>query len=54
MNQHGIDETLILCVGMAMLYKRHTVTTSDADTMQQYLNAGGMIQYYDFSLATWR
>ncbi|KAL1734585.1 glycoside hydrolase family 3 protein [Schizophyllum commune] len=40
--------------GMAMLYKRHTVTTSDADTMQQYLNAGGMIQYYDFSLATWR
>ncbi|TRM55149.1 glycosyl hydrolase family 3 C-terminal domain-containing protein [Schizophyllum amplum] len=25
--------------GMAMLYKRHTVTASDADTMQQYLNA---------------
>ncbi|KAF2087806.1 glycoside hydrolase family 3 protein [Saccharata proteae CBS 121410] len=36
--------------GLQMLRERHKVSSSDADTIQQWFNAGGMIQYYDFPL----
>ncbi|KAF2137510.1 glycoside hydrolase family 3 protein [Aplosporella prunicola CBS 121167] len=36
--------------GMRMLQTQHGVSSSDADTIQQWFNAGGMIQYYDFPL----
>ncbi|KAJ7210633.1 glycoside hydrolase family 3 protein [Mycena haematopus] len=36
----------------AMLYllTRHTVANSNADTIQQWFNAGGGVQYYDFKI----
>lgn len=33
-----------------MLQERHMISDSVADTVQQYINAGGMIQYYDYPL----
>ncbi|THU97562.1 glycoside hydrolase [Dendrothele bispora CBS 962.96] len=45
--------------GIRMLQNRHTVAPpvssplGDADTISQWLNAGGGIQFYDFSLDEW-
>lgn len=36
--------------GIVMLYPRHNVSSTPADTIAQWFNAGGMIQYYDFPL----
>ncbi|KAI9739782.1 MAG: hypothetical protein M1834_006503 [Cirrosporium novae-zelandiae] len=36
--------------GMVMLQSRYKVSSSPADTMQQWFNAGGGIQYYDYPL----
>ncbi|KAK7045831.1 hypothetical protein VNI00_007242 [Paramarasmius palmivorus] len=35
--------------GMRMLYVRHRVSNSAADTISQWFNAGGMLQFYDYS-----
>ncbi|KAF8917429.1 glycoside hydrolase family 3 protein [Mucidula mucida] len=39
--------------GMKMLYVRHQVSSSPADTIQQWFNAGGQLQYYDYDLGTY-
>lgn len=39
-----------LNVGLSELLNTHLVTSSVADTISQWHNAGGMIQYYDFPL----
>ncbi|KAK0640026.1 Periplasmic beta-glucosidase [Lasiodiplodia hormozganensis] len=39
--------------GMIMLQGRHKVASSAADAIQQWFNAGGMIQFYDYSLETY-
>ncbi|KAJ7342621.1 glycoside hydrolase family 3 protein [Mycena albidolilacea] len=36
--------------GMKYLLTRHTVANSNADTIQQWFNAGGGVQFYDFTL----
>ncbi|KAF7300961.1 Glycoside hydrolase family 3 protein [Mycena indigotica] len=36
--------------GMKYLLTRHTVADSPADSIQQWFNAGGGLQFYDFSL----
>lgn len=36
-----------------MLQGRHKVASSTADAIQQWFNAGGMIQFYDYSLETY-
>ncbi|KAL1983589.1 hypothetical protein VTN96DRAFT_10168 [Rasamsonia emersonii] len=36
--------------GLSMLYETHRVTSSVTDTIAQWHNAGGMVQYYDFPL----
>ncbi|KAJ7196943.1 glycoside hydrolase family 3 protein [Mycena pura] len=36
--------------GMKYLLIRHTVANSNADTIQQWFNAGGGVQFYDFTL----
>ncbi|KAK7516425.1 glycoside hydrolase family 3 protein [Phyllosticta citriasiana] len=35
---------------LEMLHERHFVSKNSNDSLQQWLNAGGMIQYYDYSL----
>ncbi|KAK8170598.1 glycoside hydrolase family 3 protein [Phyllosticta citribraziliensis] len=35
---------------LEMLHERHFVSKNRNDSLQQWLNAGGMIQYYDYSL----
>lgn len=35
---------------MRNLLTQHRVTTSEADTLQQWYNAGGQIDFYDFDL----
>ncbi len=42
-----------ICPGMKMLYVRHQVSSSPADTIQQWFNAGGQLQYYDYDLGTY-
>ncbi|EKG15610.1 Glycoside hydrolase family 3 [Macrophomina phaseolina MS6] len=37
-------------LGVSMLEGRHQVSTGPADTLTQWFNAGGMIQFYDYSL----
>ncbi|KAK0219542.1 glycoside hydrolase family 3 protein [Armillaria nabsnona] len=39
--------------GMRMLNVRHTVSNSPADTIQQWFNAGGNLQFYDYDLPTY-
>ena len=39
--------------GMKMLYVRHQVSASSADTIQQWFNAGGQLQFYDYDLETY-
>ncbi|KAG7439704.1 glycoside hydrolase family 3 protein [Guyanagaster necrorhizus] len=39
--------------GMIMLNIRHTVSNSPADTIQQWFNAGGNLQFYDYDLPTY-
>ncbi|KAK0467422.1 glycoside hydrolase family 3 protein [Armillaria novae-zelandiae] len=39
--------------GMRMLNVRHTVSNSSADTIQQWFNAGGNLQFYDYDLPTY-
>lgn len=41
---------LTVLTGLSMLYETHRVTGSVADTIAQWHNAGGMVQYYDFPL----
>ncbi len=36
-----------------MLNVRHTVSNSPADTIQQWFNAGGNLQFYDYDLPTY-
>ncbi|KAF7331116.1 Glycoside hydrolase family 3 protein [Mycena venus] len=36
--------------GMKYLLTRHTVANSNADTIQQWFNAGGGVQFYDFTI----
>lgn len=36
--------------GMNMLYTEHRVADSPADAIRQWYNAGGMVQFYDWSL----
>lgn len=36
--------------GLSELLNTHLVTSSVADTIAQWHNAGGMVQFYDFSL----
>ncbi|KAJ7174641.1 glycoside hydrolase family 3 protein [Mycena filopes] len=36
--------------GMKYLLTRHTVADSNADTIQQWFNAGGGVQFYDFTI----
>lgn len=36
-----------------MLYNRHGISDSPASTIEQWFNAGGMIQFYDFDLDTY-
>jgi hypothetical protein len=38
--------------GMLNLYSIHHVADSPADVMEQWFNAGGMIQFYDYPLST--
>lgn len=37
---------------MSMLQQRHKVSNSPGETIAQWLNAGGMIQYYDYDVTT--
>ncbi|GME37928.1 Glycoside hydrolase family 3 [Neofusicoccum parvum] len=37
-------------LGVSMMEGRHQVSTGPADTLEQWFNAGGMIQFYDYSL----
>ncbi|KAJ3802390.1 glycoside hydrolase family 3 protein [Lentinula aff. detonsa] len=37
---------------LIMLQQGHMVSNSPADTLSQWFNAGGMIQYYDFDIGT--
>lgn len=37
---------------LIMLQQGHMVSDSPADTLSQWFNAGGMIQYYDFDIET--
>ncbi|ESK88175.1 glycoside hydrolase family 3 domain protein [Moniliophthora roreri MCA 2997] len=39
--------------GMRMLHVGHKVSNSDADTIAQWFNAGGMLQFYDYSYETY-
>ncbi|KAK0479462.1 glycoside hydrolase family 3 protein [Armillaria luteobubalina] len=39
--------------GMRMLNVRHAVSNSPADTIQQWFNAGGNLQFYDYDLPTY-
>ncbi|KAK0440864.1 glycoside hydrolase family 3 protein [Desarmillaria tabescens] len=39
--------------GMRMLNVRHTVSNSPADTIRQWFNAGGNLQFYDYDLPTY-
>ncbi|KAF5335037.1 hypothetical protein D9758_017435 [Tetrapyrgos nigripes] len=36
--------------GMVMLQQRHSVSSGPADTISQWFNAGGGVQFYDFGL----
>lgn len=40
-------------IGMSELEKVHVVSSSPADTIGQWFNAGGMISYYDYPLSTY-
>ncbi|KAJ8073027.1 hypothetical protein PM082_019895 [Marasmius tenuissimus] len=39
--------------GMKMLFVRHRVSGSTADTIAQWFNAGGMLQFYDYDYQTY-
>ncbi|KAL0564475.1 hypothetical protein V5O48_017569, partial [Marasmius crinis-equi] len=39
--------------GMKMLFVRHRVSDSTADTIAQWFNAGGMLQFYDYDFPTY-
>ncbi|KAI1490159.1 glycoside hydrolase family 3 protein [Biscogniauxia mediterranea] len=39
--------------GMVELQTRHQVASSPADAIQQWFNAGGMLQFYDYPLETY-
>jgi hypothetical protein len=39
--------------GLSELLSTHLVTSSVGDTIAQWHNAGGMVQYYDFPLDTY-
>lgn len=39
--------------GMKQLQVRHKVASSPADAIQQWFNAGGMIQFYDYPLSVY-
>jgi beta-glucosidase-like glycosyl hydrolase len=40
--------------GMLMLQTRHGVSSSSADTIAQWFNAGGQLQFYDYDLELYR
>lgn len=40
--------------GMRELLTGHFVASSDADTIQQWFNAGGQVQFYDYPLSKYR
>lgn len=44
---------LILTTGMRNLLTQHAVANSQADAMQQWFNAGGMIDFYDWDLESY-
>ena len=46
----GVHVGLISFPGLSELLYTHRVTSSVADTIAQWHNAGGMVQYYDFPL----
>ncbi len=44
---------LLITQRMRILNVRHTVSNSPADTIQQWFNAGGNLQIYDYDLPTY-
>ncbi|KAK0205764.1 glycoside hydrolase family 3 protein [Desarmillaria ectypa] len=52
LNEWGFDGTQTGFY-LSMLNVRHTVSNSPADTIQQWFNAGGNLQYYDYDLPTY-
>lgn len=42
-----------MILGMSQLQNIHLVANSPADAIQQWLNAGGMVSYYDYPLETY-
>ena len=51
--QTQVVELANVSIGMSELENVHLVSSSPADTIGQWFNAGGMVSYYDYPLSTY-